>query len=140
MSTFLAAIGGWRYARASAPVNGPIVLISMDGVRADHLPAYGAATVPTPALAALAADGVVFERAFSHSPQTLPSHASLLTGRLPFEHGVRDSTGFTLPSGERTLAEMLADRGYATGGVVSSFLLRKDTGIAQGFALFDADL
>lgn len=140
MSTFLAAIGGWRYARASAPVNGPIVLISMDGVRADHLPAYGSATVPTPALAALAADGIVFERAFSHSPQTLPSHASLLTGRLPFEHGVRDSAGFALPAGERTIAEMLADRGYATGGVVSSFLLRKDTGIAQGFALFDADL
>ena len=73
-------------------------------------------------------------------PQTLPSHASLLTGRLPFETGVRDGVGFTVPASERLLREMLRDRGYATGGVVSSFLLRKETGIIQGFTFFDAEL
>src|SRR5712672_2585177 len=104
LGTVLAAVGGWRYARASAPVNGPIVLISIDTLRADHLPAYGYKKVRTPAIDALAADGVLFERAYSHAPQTLPA------------------------------------RGYTTGGVVSSFVLRKETGIGQGFDFFDSEM
>src|SRR5438309_32241 len=76
LGTVLAAVGGWRYARASAPVSGPIILVSIDTLRADHLPAYGYKRVATPALDALAADGVVFERAYSHAPQTLPAHAA----------------------------------------------------------------
>ena len=140
LGTCLAAVSGWRYARASAPVNGPIILISIDALRADRLPAYGYLQGRTPAIDTLAADGVVFERAYSHVPQTLPAHASLLTGRLPFETGVRDGVGFTLPSSERLLPEMLRDRGYATAAVVSSFLLRKETGINQGFDFFDAAL
>lgn len=139
LGTCLAAVSGWRYARASAPVSGPIVLISVEALRADHLPAYGYQGIKTPAIDALAADGVVFERAYSHMPQTLPAHASLLTGRLPFETGVRDGVGFSVPAAERLLPEMLRDRGYATGGVVSSFLLRKETGISQGFAFFDGE-
>ena len=140
VSMALAAVGGWRYARASAPVSGPIILISVDALRADHLPAYGYRGVRTPAIDALAADGVVFERAYSHSPQTLPAHASLLSGRLPFETGVRDNAGFVVKDAERLLAEMLSDRGYATGGVVSSYVLRRETGIGQGFAFFDSDM
>jgi len=140
VSTVLAAVGGWRYARASAPVSGPIVIISVDALRADHLPVYGYPDVRTPAIDALAADGVVFERAFSHSPQTLPAHASLLSGRLPFETGVRDNAGFVVRSAERLAAEILTDRGYATGAVVSSFVLRKETGISQGFAFFDGEM
>ena len=84
LGTALAAVGGWRYARASAPVNGPIIIISVDTLRSDHLPAYGYKKVRTPAIDALAADGVVFERAYSHAPQTLPAHAYAV-GRLPFE-------------------------------------------------------
>ena len=136
----LAAAGGWRYARASAPVSGPIILISIDTLRADHLPAYGYTQVQTPAIDALAADGVVFERAYSHAPQTLPAHAALLSGRLPFETGVRDNVGFTVKPGERLLPQMLRDRGFATGGVVSAFVLRKDTGIGQGFDFFDGEM
>src|SRR6185436_9552658 len=79
-------------------------------------------------------------RVYSHASQTLPAHASLLSGRLPFESGVRDNVGFTIKPGERLLPQMLRDRGYTTGGVVSAFLLRKDTGIAQGFDFFDADM
>lgn len=138
--TALAAFGGWWYARASAPVNGPIILISIDALRADRLPAYGYRGVRTPAIDALAANGIVFERAYAHVPQTLPAHAALLTGRLPFENGVRDGVGFSLKPSERTLAEMLGDRGYATAGLVSSYLLRKDSGLAQGFAFFDAQM
>jgi choline-sulfatase len=140
VATGLAAVGGWRFARASAPLSGPIVVISIDTLRADHLPAYGYTGVRTPAIDALAADGVVFERAYTHSPQTLPAHVSMLSGRLPFETGVRDDVGFAVKASERLLPAMLRDRGYATGGVVSAYLLRKDTGIAQGFDFFDADL
>ena len=94
----------------------------------------------TPAIDALAADGVVFERAYSHAPQTLPAHAAILSGRLPFETGVRDNVGFTVKPGERLLPQMLRDRGFATGGVVSAYVLRKETGIGQGFDFFDGDM
>ncbi len=140
LGTGLAAFGGWRYARASAPVNGPIILISIDTLRADHLPVYGYKGVRTPAIDALAADSVVFDQAYSHAPQTLPAHVSLLSGRLPFETGVRDNLGFTVKAGERLLPQMLHDRGYTTGGVVSAYVLRKETGINQGFDFFDDEM
>ena len=140
VGTALAAVGGWRYARASAPVSGPIVLISIDTLRADHLPIYGYKKVKTPAIDALAADGVVFDHAYSHAPQTLPAHAALLSGRLPFETGVRDNVGFAVKPGERMLPQMLHDRGFTTGGIVSAYVLRKETGIAQGFDFFDGDM
>ena len=140
IAVVLAAAGGWKYARASAPVSGPIVVISIDTLRADHLPAYGYRNVKTPAIDALAADGVLFERAYSHAPQTLPAHAAILSGRLPFENGVRDNVGFTIKPGERLLPQMLHDRGFATGGIVSAFVLRKETGVAQGFDFFDGEM
>src|SRR5215475_4873907 len=140
LGTALAAVGGWRYARASAPLSGPIVVISIDTLRADHLPAYGYRGVDTPAIDALAADGIVFERAYSHAPQTLPAHAALLSGRLPFETGVRDNVGVAIKPGERLLPQMLRDRGFSTAGVVSAFVLRKETGIAQGFDFFDGEM
>jgi arylsulfatase A-like enzyme/Flp pilus assembly protein TadD len=140
LGTGIAAVGGGRYARASAPVNGPIVVISIDTLRADHLPVYGYRHVRTPAIDAVARDGVVFERAYSHAPQTLPAHTSLLAGRLPFETGVRDNIGFVVKNGERLLPQMLGERGYATGGIVSSYVLRKQTGIGQGFDFFDGEM
>ena len=138
--TALAAVGGWRYARASAPLSGPVILISIDSLRADHLPAYGYAGVKTPAIDQLAADGVVFERAYSHVPQTLPAHTAILSGRLPFETGVRDDEQTMVRTGERLLPRMLQERGYSTAGIVSSALLRRETGIGQGFDFFDAGL
>src|SRR6188472_3095665 len=140
LGTTLAALGGWRYARASSPVSGPIIVISVDTLRADHLPAYGYAKVKTPAIDALAADGEVFERAYSHAPQTLPAHAAMLSGQLPFETGVRDNVGFTIKPGERLLPQLLRERGFTTGGVVSAYVLRKETGISQGFDFFDGDM
>jgi choline-sulfatase len=137
VGTMLAAVGGWRYARASAPVPGPIILISIDSLRADHLPVYGYERIKTPAVDTLARDGIVFEHAYSHSPQTFPSHIAMLTGRLPFETRVRDDESGLLKPNERLLAQMLRDRGYSTGGIVSSGLLRRTTGVAQGFDFFD---
>ena len=135
-----AAYTGWRFARESPPHQGPIVLISVDGLRADRLAVYGASAAPTPAIDALAAEGVVFERAYAHSPQTLPSHAALLTGQLPFENGVRDDGGYALGQKSRTIAEQLRNRGFSTGAAVSSFLLRRATGLARGFAFYDSDI
>ncbi len=134
----LAALaGGWFLTRGTAPAGGPIILISIDTLRADHLPIYGYGKVETPGIDQLARDGIVFDSAWAHSPQTLPSHTSILTGRLPFEHGVRDNMGFSVKDGEQTLARLLRGRGYATGGFVSAYVLRHETGISQGFDVYD---
>jgi choline-sulfatase len=126
-------------ARVPAPP-GPFVLVSIDTLRADHLPAYGYKGVETPAIDALAADGVLFEHAYAHTPQTLPSHTSILSGELPFEHGVRDNVGFVVKAGQRLLPGMLREAGYATAGFASAFILRKATGISQGFQVYDSNM
>lgn len=131
---------GWWYARESPPHQGPIVLISVDSLQPRRIHAYGGGANNTPAIDALAADGVIFTRAYAHSPQSLPAQASLLTGQLPFEHGVRDEAGFVLNDQARTLAEQLRNRGFVTGGAVSSFVLRKEAGTSQGFAFFDSEI
>lgn len=122
---------------ASSWDNPPLIVVSIDTLRSDHLPAYGYTRVQTPAIDALAADGVLFERAYSPVPLTLPAHASLLTGRLPPSHGVRDNAGYRLDDAVQTLTERLKQRGYATGAAVSSFTMRTETGLAQGFDFYD---
>ena len=118
----------------------PVILISIDTLRADHLPSYGYRAGSTPAIDRLAAAGVVFDDAYSQTPLTLPSHTTLLTGRLPWHHGVRDNIGYTVAPGERTLAARFKAAGYATGAAVSSYVLRHQTGIARGFDFFDDGL
>jgi arylsulfatase A-like enzyme/Tfp pilus assembly protein PilF len=135
-----AAAAGWRYARVSAPPSGPVVLISIDTLRADHLPIYGYQQVATPAIDALAADGIVFDRAYAHGPQTLPSHVSILSGDLPFQTGVRDNIGFTVPADLRLLPEMLHARGFRTAGFVSGYVIRKETGLGRAFDVYDSDM
>jgi tetratricopeptide (TPR) repeat protein len=135
-----AAAVGWWYARESPAHQGPIVLISVDGIPTTALPAYGAQRTDTPAIDMLASEAVVFDRAYAHTLQMLPAHASLLTGQLPFEHGVRDEAGFALKRDAQTLAELLRNRGFTTGAAVSSFLLRPASGISQGFTFYDAEL
>lgn len=120
------------------PAGTPIVLISIDTLRSDRLPAYGYDGVETPAIDALRRDAILFERAYAHAPLTLPSHVSLLTGLLPTAHGVRDNAGYTLTAaGLPYLPRLLHDAGYAVGGAVSSFLLREETGLADGFDFYD---
>ena len=119
----------------------PVVLISIDTLRSDRLPAYGYSKVATPALDALRRDAVLFSRAYSNVPLTLPSHASLLSGRLPGHHGVRDNSGYRFRA-ERTpyLPALLHDAGYRTGGAVSAFVLRAETGLAVGFDAYDSSI
>ena len=124
-------------ARAPAAGRPNVVLISIDTLRSDRLPAYGYDGVETPAIDRLAADGVLFERAYAHVNVTLPSHVSLFTGLLPSDHGVRDNSGYRLDEEIPTLAETLRREGYATGGFVSSYVLRAGTGIDRGFDVYD---
>src|SRR6266550_1201926 len=105
--------------RITAPSNTtPVILISIDTLRSDHLPAYGYKGVATPNINALRADSILFSRAYSHVPLTLPSHVSILTGMLPGDHGVRDNVGFRLNDSVPTVQELLKKNGYATGGAV----------------------
>lgn len=131
-------IGGWWWVRSQA-TDGLVVVISIDTLRADRLPAYGYRPGRTPALDAFAREAVLFERAYAHAPQTLPSHTSLFTGQLPFDHAVRDNLGFTLAPDATTLATLFRAAGYTTAGFVSSYVLRAETGIAQGFDVYNAE-
>ncbi len=115
----------------------PVILISVDTLRADHLPAYGYRLVQTPAIDALARDALVFDNAISHVPLTLPSHASIFTGLLPFQDGVRDNVGYRLDPSHPTLASFLSQKGYATGAAVSCVVLDRATGVGRGFDFYD---
>ena len=119
----------------------PVVLISIDTLRSDHLPAYGYHEVDTPAIDGLRRDGILFARAYSHVPLTLPSHSSIFSGELPSVHGVRDNVGYRYDAKRfPTLAGELGGAGYATAGFVSAYVLREETGVGAGFATWDDDV
>ncbi|HKO00549.1 MAG TPA: sulfatase-like hydrolase/transferase [Thermoanaerobaculia bacterium] len=119
----------------------PVILISVDTLRADHLPSYGYRAIATPSIDALAADGLLFANAWSHCPMTLPSHLTMLTGLLPTEHGVRNNLGFRFDAAKHpTIASLLHAHGYATGAAVSSYVLRGDTGLREAFDWYDDEL
>ena len=111
-----------------------VVLISIDTLRADRLGARGL----TPSIDRFAEGAVRFTSAWSHVPLTLPAHTSLLTGLLPTRHGVRDNLGYEV-AGD-TLATRFKRAGYATAGFVSSTVLRRETGIARDFDVFDDEM
>lgn len=116
----------------------PIVILSIDTLRSDHLPAYGYDGVETPAIDALRRDAILYERAYSHTPLTLPSHVSLFTGQLPTRHGVRDNVGYDFDASKHPyLPALLKEAGYATGGAVSAYVLRGETGMGTGFDFYE---
>lgn len=115
----------------------PVILISIDTLRADHLPAYGYRGVETPAIDALRRDGVLFTRAYSHVPLTLPSHASILTGLLPPKNHVRDNIGYRVDPRLPTIASMLHASGYTSGAAISAYVLRGSAGLKESFDFYD---
>jgi choline-sulfatase len=128
--------------RGVAPAAQParhVVLITIDTLRADRVGAYGAREAQTPALDELARDGARFDRAWAPAPITLPSHASLLSGRYPPAHGARHN-GMAVGNGVPTLATTLKDAGFATGAFVSAFPLDRRFGLARGFDVYDDEL
>jgi arylsulfatase A-like enzyme/Tfp pilus assembly protein PilF len=136
----LAAVGCGREQPTSDDVVERIVLVSIDTLRADHLGCYGAEDAETPAIDGLAAEGVRFATAISPAPITLPSHASLLSGRDPPDHGVRHNGVFRLADDVPTLAEPLGAAGFATAAFVSAFVLDPRFGLARGFDVYDAEV
>jgi arylsulfatase A-like enzyme/Tfp pilus assembly protein PilF len=123
--------------RQNKPPRPNILIITVDTLRADRVGCYGYAGGLTPNVDALAKDGVVFERGVAQVPLTWPSHAAIFTGTYPFHNGVQDFTGQPLSDRFRTLAESLKANGYATGAVVSSFVLDRSWGLARGFESYD---
>jgi arylsulfatase A-like enzyme/Flp pilus assembly protein TadD len=131
---------GTVQSKTMKPVTKPsVILITIDTLRADHVGCYGAQMemVKTPTLDALAHDGVVFERAISQVPLTWPSHAVILTGTYPFQNGVQDFTGQPLAQQFRTVSQAFQQAGYATGAVVSAFVLDRSWGLGRGFDFYD---
>ncbi|HEY6304514.1 MAG TPA: sulfatase-like hydrolase/transferase [Terriglobales bacterium] len=123
-------------ARNSAP---DVYLITIDTLRADHVGCYGYKEVETPALDALAADGVRFTKAFTHSPITNTSHVTILTGLLPSVHGVTDF-GVPLSPQHVTAAELLKKHGYQTAAFIGAVILDSNTlapGLDRGFDFYD---
>jgi arylsulfatase A-like enzyme/tetratricopeptide (TPR) repeat protein len=114
-----------------------VILITLDTTRADHLGCYGDREARTPNLDALARAGVLFEQAATTAPLTLPAHSSIMTGMYPTYHGVRINGNAALSQAQKTLAEVLADKGYATGAFVGAFVLDGRWGLNQGFQLYD---
>ena len=113
-----------------------VLLVTIDTLRADRVGAYGDALAQTPTMDALAAGGVLFRDAHSVTPLTLPSHASILTGRYPVNHGLRDNGGFRLGEDVPTLAEAMQAAGYQTGAFVGAFVLDGAWGLERGFGTY----
>ena len=109
-----------------------LIIITIDTLRADRVGAYGYARARTPRIDALSARGIRFEHAFAAAPITLPSHASLMTGRYPPGHGARHN-GIRVDSAVPTLATTLSAAGFATGAFVSAFPLDRRFGLNSGF-------
>jgi arylsulfatase A-like enzyme/Tfp pilus assembly protein PilF len=116
-----------------------VLLITIDTLRTDRVSYYSSQHIQTPNMDRLAKKGVVFTRAFSHNPTTLPSHTNMLLGLTPLYHGVRENTNFIARAEFLTLAEHLKDIGYSTGAFIGGYPLHSRFGLAQGFDVYDED-
>lgn len=124
-----------RQAPVEVPAAGSILLVTLDTTRADVL-GFAGGPAPTPNLDGLADRGLVFDQAYTTAPMTLPAHASMLTGLLPAEHGVRENARVLGPDHPR-LADRLRAAGFATAAFVSGYPLARGFGLAAGFEVYD---
>ncbi|HTA41033.1 MAG TPA: sulfatase-like hydrolase/transferase [Bryobacteraceae bacterium] len=122
---------------ASAAEKPPVILISIDTLRADHLSAYGYTKAQTPNIDAFADGGTIFKQIDAQVPLTLPSHASLMTSMVPFENRV-EVNGDVVPPGAVTLASVLRANGYQTAAFVGSMVMDRRFGLDQGFEVYDS--
>lgn len=112
-----------------------VLLVVLEGARADHMGCYGYGRDTTPFLDQLARQGVRCTSAFTTAPAVLPAVASLLTGLFPHAHGATEETG-ALPTGPPTLAELLRGAGYRTAAFCASGALTPERGLGRGFDRF----
>ena len=114
-----------------------VVVITMDTTRADHLGPYGYEGAQTPTLDRLAAEGTLYERAYSVTAETLPSHSSIFSGLYPPSHAVRLNLSFKLADEVTTLAEVLQKKGFFTAAVTAASVLERRFGLDQGFEVYE---
>jgi choline-sulfatase len=121
----------------AAAAQTPVILISIDTLRADHLSAYGYRGISTPNIDAFAQQGTLFTDIDSQIPLTLPSHTTLFTSTYPFQNGIQEN-GEVVPAGAVTLASVLQSRGYKTAAFIGSSLLGRSAGLDRGFDDYDS--
>ena len=136
-SSWAALLLALATASCSAPERPSVLLVTIDTLRPDRLGAYGHPDARTPHLDALARRGLLFEDARVPYALTLPSHATLLTGLSPYAHGARRNDSYDYDTAAPTLASVLAASGYATGAIVSTFVLNRNFGLAESFGSYD---
>jgi arylsulfatase A-like enzyme len=119
-----------------APQN--FVMIMVDTLRPDRLGAYHYDTAETPALDALASESILFENAYAHASMTLPSMASLMTGRLPAGHRIFENNG-TIPPRMPTIATMFKKKGFQTAGFIGNWALRPSRKFNRDFDTYTSD-
>ena len=137
----VAACGGEGAPADGDDAGGPnLLLVVIDTLRADRLGCYGYEPARTPAIDGLAREGVLCERAFAHVPLTLPSHASLMTGTFPPEHGIHDNGRNGLGPELTTLAEVFRAGGWRTGAFIGGVALDSVFGLDRGFEVYDDDM
>jgi hypothetical protein len=115
----------------------PVILISIDTLRADHVGAYGYTRIHTPNIDSYAQPGTLFTAVAAQVPLTLPSHAALFTSTYPFENRIEENAQ-PVPPGAVTLASVLHSQGYKTAAFIGSVFLERQMGLDQGFDLYDS--
>ncbi len=115
----------------------PVILISIDTLRADRVGAYGYRRIATPNIDSLADGGTLFTNIDCQTPLTLPSHTSLFTSTYPFENGIQENAE-VVPPGAVTLAGVLKSHGYKTAAFIGSVFLERQMGLDQGFDTYDS--
>jgi arylsulfatase A-like enzyme/Tfp pilus assembly protein PilF len=121
---------------AARPTARHVVLVTIDTLRADRLGIYGGAPGTTPNLDRIAREGAFAADATAHVPLTRPSHVTLFTGLLPWQHGIRDNISPADLPAAPVLAEAFKKEGFATGAFVSSIVLSPHGGLGRGFDVF----
>lgn len=110
-----------------------VILITLDTTRADALGAYGQTLPASPNIDRMAAEGVRFAQVSSAAPSTLPSHATILTGKFPYAHGARSNSGYVLAEDNLSIAEILHSAGYVTAAEIAAPVIGRQTQLDQGF-------
>ena len=137
----VAAVAQWmlarpRLARVTPRADQNVLLVTIDTLRGDALGCYGG-PARTPNIDRLAAEGFRYDFAHAQATLTRPSHASILTGLYPYEHGVRDHSGYRLKPGTSTIATLMKQQGFATGAFVGAVPLERRFGLDGGFDVYD---
>jgi len=132
-AALLVLLGGAGYAADPTPV----ILISIDTLRADHLSAYGYRRIRTPNIDSFAEHGTLFGNVDAQVPLTLPSHTSLFTSTYPFQNRIEENAE-RVPAGTVTLASVLKAHGYKTAAFIGSVFLESEMGLDQGFDVYDS--